>query len=257
MSSMTLYVPRQSIIHQMDPITKFLYVFVSISVTYIYPKLTFVLAVMAFSIILLILGEVFKRILPIIAVSFILIISIIIVQGIFHPNNETIVFHISAIPFYKEGLMYASLLTTRVINMLCSFGVLILTTKPDELVERFIRKGLSPKIGYVFLSIFQLIPHMQATMKKITDAQRSRGMETEGNLFVRMKAFFPLIGPVVLNSLNDTRERAIAIEMRGFNQKNKRTFINQPKVYKYQGPLNILLILIFLGTIFWRVFLWQ
>src|SRR5690625_7920077 len=99
--------------------------------------------------------------------------------------------------------------------MLSSFGVLIITSRTDELVERLIKVGLSPKIGYVFLTIFQLIPQMQSMMGKITDAQRSRGMETEGNLSTRIQAFFPLIIPVVLNSLNDTRERAIALEIRG------------------------------------------
>lgn len=257
MSSMTLYVKRNSILHKVDPLTKLIYVFVSIAITYIYPNLYFALSIMALSLLLLLIGRVFLRILPIIAVSLLLIISIIIVQGIFHPNNETIAFTLGSISFYKEGLSYAALLTSRVINMLSAFGVLILTTKPDELVDRLLRKGLSPKLGYVFLSIFQLIPQMQATMGKITDAQRSRGMETDGNLFIRMKAFFPLIGPVVLNSLNDTRERSIAIEMRGFNSKNKRSFIKEENTYKYNRFINILLITALLATILWRLLSWQ
>ncbi|MDY0407647.1 energy-coupling factor transporter transmembrane component T [Paracerasibacillus soli] len=121
-------------------------------------------------------------------------------------------------------------------------------------MERLIKKGLSPKIGHVLLSIFQLIPQMQATMGKITDAQRSRGMETEGNLVIRMKAFFPLIGPVVLNSLNDTRERAIALEMRGFNLKGKKTFLNKSRTYRYQSAMQGFLCIVLISTILWRIF---
>lgn len=255
MSSMTLYVDRNSIIHRIDPLTKLLFVFVSIAVTYILPEHEFVLAVTFVSILMLIIGKVFRKILPIIAVSIILIISIIIVQGIFHPENETALFTLFGISFYKEGLSYAALLTLRVINMLSAFGVLILTTKHDELIERLIKKGMSPKLGYVFLSVLQLIPEMKSSVGKISDAQRSRGMETEGNLMVRMKAFFPLIGPVVLNSLNDTRERAIALEVRGFNTKGKRTFLNTTKSYRFQGIVQSILVAVFIGSIIWRIWL--
>ncbi|SFB12696.1 energy-coupling factor transport system permease protein [Lentibacillus halodurans] len=255
MSAMTLYVEKNSIIHHMDPLTKLMYVFVSIAATYIVPVHEFVFLTAAFSLLLIIIGKVFMKILPIIAISIILIISIIIVQGMFHPDNKTVLFSIGAITFYQEGLSYAVLLTVRVINMLSAFGVLILTTKPDELIERLIKKGMSPKIGYVFLSVLQIIPQIRATMGKIADAQRSRGMETEGSLIVRIRAFFPLIGPVVLNSLNDTRERAIALEMRGFNTKGKKTFLNESREYPYRKIIQFLLIAILMATIVWRVLL--
>lgn len=253
--SLTLYVERNSLIHKMDPLTKLLYVLVTIAMTYILPVQDFVITVTAITISLLIIGKVFRKIFPIIILSLLLIISIIIVQGAFHQNNETVLFSIGILSFYKEGLTYALLLTLRVINMLCAFGVLILTTKADELVERLIKIGMSPKIGYVILSVLQLIPQMRAAVGKITDAQRSRGMETEGNLLVRTKAFIPLIGPVVLNTLNDTRERAIALEMRGFNRKQKKTFLNETKFYRYQGIVQFVLITALIGTIIWRFFI--
>lgn len=52
---------------------------------------------------------------------------------------------------------------------------------------------------------------MSGTMNTIMDAQRSRGLETEGNLITRAKSFLPLISPVVMSSLINTRERAIAL----------------------------------------------
>ncbi|MEH7384249.1 energy-coupling factor transporter transmembrane component T [Bacillus sp. JJ1521] len=254
MSTMTLYVDRKSFIHdKLAPLTKLLYVMVSIAITYIYPNLPFVVSVAIFSGIVLVVGKVFRKILPILALSMLLIISIIIVQGFFHPENETVLFSIGILTFYKEGLSYAALLTLRVMNMIMAFGILILTTKHDELVEVLIKKGLSPKIGYVLLSVLQLIPQMRATMGKITDAQAARGLETKGNLRVRMKAFFPLIVPVVLNSLNNTRERAIALEVRGFNTGIKKTFLNVAKEYHHQGLIQVILWVALIATIVWRI----
>ncbi|MEH7235804.1 energy-coupling factor transporter transmembrane component T family protein [Bacillus sp. JJ1562] len=254
MSTMTLYVDRKSFIHdKIAPLTKLLYVMVSIAITYIYPNLPFVLSVAFFSGIVLVVGKVFRKIIPILALSMLLIISIIIVQGFFHPENETVLFSIGILTFYKEGLSYAALLTLRVMNMIMAFGILILTTKHDELVEAIIKKGLSPKIGYVLLSVLQLIPQMRATMGKITDAQAARGLETKGNLRVRMKAFFPLIVPVVLNSLNNTRERAIALEVRGFNTGIKKTFLNVAKEYHHQRLIQLILWVALIATIVWRI----
>ncbi|MUK87599.1 energy-coupling factor transporter transmembrane protein EcfT [Ornithinibacillus sp. L9] len=253
MSTMTLYVDKKSFIHHVAPLTKLLYVMVSIAITYIIPKLEFVLFVTLTSLLILAIGKVFRKILPILALSILLIISIIIVQGFFHPENQTVLYSIGFITFYKEGLTFAALLTLRVLNMIMSFGILILTTKHDELVEDLIKKGMSPKIGYVLLSVLQLIPQMRATMGKITDAQRSRGMETEGNLLVRVKAFFPLIVPVVLNSLHNTRERAIALEVRGFNTKMKKTFLNLSKEYQYTKTIQSILWAILIVTIAWRI----
>ncbi len=163
-------------------------------------------------------------------------------------------FEVGPIAIYKEGFSIALLITLRVINMVAAFGVLILTTKPDDLVEALLEKGMSPKFGYVLLSVLQIIPQMAALTGKITDAQRARGMETEGGLWLRFKSFLPLLGPVVLNSLTETRERSIALEIRGFNAKGKRTSLYEKQNYRFRFPIRIALIAFLLAVIVWRVF---
>lgn len=255
MDTMTLYEDKNSPIHAIDSITKIIYAVVNIAIAYILNNILAVLAVTILTFLILAIGKVLRKILPILGVSLLLILSLIIVQGFFNPDNQTVLFELGWITFYEEGMLAASMVTLRILNMIGSFGVLILTTKPDELVESLIRKGFSPRFGYVILSVLQLIPQMQATMGKITDAQRSRGMETDGSLWVRVKAFFPLIIPVVLNSLNETRERAIALEVRGFGSEASRTFLNTEKEYPFKNILRSILILVFIGAIVWRVWL--
>ena len=103
MKNMTLYVDKDSFIHDIDPLTKLLFVFISIALTYILPTHLFVICVLAFTLLLLLAGKVFKYILPVIGVSLLLIISIIIVQGFFHPDRATVLFEIGPLPIYKEG----------------------------------------------------------------------------------------------------------------------------------------------------------
>ena len=129
---------------------------------------------------------------------------------------------------------------------------LVLSTKPAELVDDLEQIGFPPRFGYMISSVFQIIPQMMGTMNTIMDAQRSRGMEMEGNLFVRAKAFIPLIVPVVSSSLINTRERAIALEVRGFDSKEKKTFLTDGKMGRGDRLFMAAMVLFIVCAVGWR-----
>lgn len=175
------------------------------------------------------------------------------IQGLFNHNNETVLFSTGWITFYKEGTLFATRIGCNILNMLLAFSVFVLTTSPQDLVDEMEKSGFSPKFGYVINSVFQILPQMMATKDTITDAQRSRGMETEGNLLARMKAFLPLISPVVMSSLINTRERAIALDVRGFGRKQKKTWLYDRPKCKWDPVVRVILIGLMIITIVWRV----
>lgn len=255
MKSLSLYQEKNTLIHKFDPISKLFYIVAAIAIPIIIPTKTMALFCLAVSVALLLLGRVFGRVIPIISFSFFVLLSIIVVQGLFYYGNSTPIFHAGPLAFYKEGLTYALHICIRVVNILCAFAILILTTRPSDLIESLVRRGLSPRIGYVLSSVLQIIPQMSSTMDTITDAQRSRGMETEGKLLTRIKSFFPLIGPVVMNSLINTKERAMALEVRGFNSKAQKTFLNE----EFNPPYNLFVKLFLAASIVfaaaWRIFI--
>lgn len=255
MKALSLYIDKHSLIHDIDPISKILYCLIIIALQFILPFKMAALGILVVSLLILSLSKTIKYVFPLIGLSFIVLLSIIVIQGLFRHGNITPLFHIGPLTFYKEGLNYALLICLRVINILCAFAILVLTTKPSDLVESLVRKGLSPRIGYVLSSVFQIIPQMVATMGTILDAQRSRGMETEGKLTQRIKAFIPLMGPVVMNSLVNTRERALALEVRGFNAKAKKTFLNEEKTHALSHIIQLVLALVLIAAIIWRIFI--
>ena len=138
-------------------------------------------------------------------------------------------------------------------NMLLSFAVFVLSTKPSEFVDELEKRGFSPRFGYIVTSVFQIIPQMMGTMNTIMDAQRSRGLETEGNLRIRAKAFLPLISPVVMSSLINTRERAIALEVRGFGAGKKKTWLTERTRHKGDREITIFLGVCILAAVVWRI----
>lgn len=254
MKSISLYVDRDSILHRIDPINKLLYILVAIAIPILVPTLNVAFICMFFSLLLLGIGKVLKKSLPVYGFVFLVLITVIVIQGLFHPTNETLLLTVGPVIFYREGFLFALMITFRVINIVGAFLLLVLTTKPSDLVEGLVRRGLSPRFGYVLGSVFQIIPEMMSTMKTITNAQRSRGLETEGNLRVRVKAFLPLIGPVVLSSLIHVKERAMALEVRGFNAKGKKTFLNEEKVYVATAWIQWGLWIGLATAVIWRMF---
>lgn len=255
MKSISLYVDQGSWLNKMHPYTKLLYILTAIVIPLIGGKFVLFPIMIACSLCLLASGGILKRALPLVAFSFTLIVVIFLIQGLFNHSNETVLISVGVITFYKEGVLFAAKIGCNILNMLLSFGVFVLTTSPQELVDELEKSGFSPRFGYIINSVFQILPQMIATKDRITDAQRSRGMETEGNLFVRMKAFLPLISPVVMSSLINIRERAIALDVRGFGRKQKKTWLYDRPKYKWDPLIRIILVLLMSATIVWRVLL--
>jgi energy-coupling factor transport system permease protein len=256
LKSISLYEDKGTKLNKLAPESKIMYIITAITVPALlgsrWAGIGFIIA----SIILLLSGKVLKKTFPLLGVSGFVLLTVLIIQGIFRAGNTTPILTLGPIIFYKEGVNFAFNILVNVINILMSFCVLILTTKPSDMIENFVRKGFSPRFGYVFISVFQIIPQMTETMSTITDAQRSRGMETEGNLLVRVKAFIPLISPVIMSSLINTKERALALEVRGFNSKKKKTFLNDEIKTGADFYIQIALALIIIIALGWRIKIW-
>jgi energy-coupling factor transport system permease protein len=86
-------------------------------------------------------------------------------------------------------------------------------------------RGVTPRATYIILASFQSITDLGRNARTVLEAQQSRGIETQGNMLVRARAFFPILAPVFLAALNQTEERAIALDARAFNARTRHTHL--------------------------------
>ena len=255
MKSISLYVDKDTYLTRMHPFTKLCYIFTAIVASLVAGKLWAFAAFIGISLVMLISGKIIRKVFPLIAFSFTILITIFLIHGLFNHENATLLFAAGPLKFYQEGMLYALRISLNVLNMLLAFAVFVLTTRPVELVEDLERIGFSPKIGYVVSSVFQIVPQMSGTMNTIMDAQRSRGLETEGSLPTRAKSFLPLISPVVMSSLINTRERAIALEIRGFEAGQKKTYLREDKMKNSDRIWCVILLLLIIAAVAVRILL--
>lgn len=222
---LSLFVQRDSPLHRLNPLTKLTVTFSLILIGFLGPG--FWLATLIFVLVLLPLGvwgrigqefirTTLRLILPLAAFLFVM-------QSLFYPGGKTVLFSIWILSVKLEGVQFAYLTASRIMTMVGSFLILLLSTHPSTLMTALAQRGLPAALTYVIVSTLQIIPHMQAKANTIINAQRSRGLETEGGIHKRVRALLPLVGPLVFGSLVDVEERAIAIEARAFKAHRPKT----------------------------------
>ena len=85
------------------------------------------------------------------------------------------------------------------------------------------------------------------------DAQRARGLNTEGNLLQRFKAFIPIIVPVVANSIIKVQDQAVAMDTKGFNSSCKKTVYRELTPYKWDAACKWLGIFLGVFAVLYRI----
>jgi energy-coupling factor transport system permease protein len=245
------------LIHDLNPLTKLALVFTFIIVAfssswYWLPTILFFFGLVPLSFIgkvgKVFLRTTFRLLLP-------LFIFLFVMQSLFYPGGVTPLLSLWIFSVKLEGVQFAYLTGTRILVMVSSFLVLLLTTHPSTLMSDLTRRGLPGALAYIITSTLQIIPQMQGKANTIIDAQRSRGLDTEGNLFKRAGALLPLVGPLVFGSLVDVEERAIAIEARAFNAPCKKTSLIEISDMGFETALRWFFLLLMLAAIGSRIWL--
>jgi energy-coupling factor transport system permease protein len=214
--------PGTSWLHRRNPITKLLGLAWAILAAFLLPPVA--LPVLAAVCLLLAaangLGRSVVRALRIPAV---LIASILVVNGLFFPGATDVLVGLGPLAVTREGLAFGLVTAGRVLVAFVASIAFLQSTLPDDLLEALVARGASHRLAWVILSAVQAVPRLQASAAAILEAQQARGLAIGGSLVARARALVPLIGPVVLGSLIDVRERTFALEARGFGAGGRRT----------------------------------
>lgn len=180
--------------------------------------------------------------------------AIFIIQSLFIPAGE-VWLKFGFISVYKEGVMKAISLTSKLTAIVSALTMLTLITPVKDFTLALEKKGLNPKAAFILMLTLQTIPEMKKQADVIMDSQKARGIETEGNVFVRAKALIPIFIPLVLSSIANTEERAITLEARGFSVGEKRTILYDIEETKNDKIMKVILAIFIVLSIVWRI-LW-
>lgn len=121
--------------------------------------------------------------------------------------------------------------TTAVAALLKLLGVtlpltlLFATTEPPDLLNDLEDRGLGRRTVFVLGAALAAVPRAQARAVEVIEAQRARGLDTEGSWRWRTRGVLPLVTPLVIGSLAEVEDRALALEVRAFGAPGRRTVL--------------------------------
>ena len=129
--------------------------------------------------------------------------------------------------FYQAGIDKANKFFFRVAPLMAFLFLMFFSMEMTDIGTVMCKCGLPYKYSFIFIDSFMVIKVLSKDMEQIMDAQKARGLVTEGNLITRMKAFVPIIVPVVANSIAKVQDQAVAMDTKGFNADCKKSIYRE------------------------------
>jgi len=254
MTTSTLFQPRASRLHAAHPLTKLALTGLFLTLGVALPDIRWLLA--AFALLMLPLAALAGLLLPFLRAAFTVlwpfVLSLSLIQGFFSPGDTPLI-EIGRFAMTTEGLLSGLTVAARLLLALGSTLLLMLTTRPDNLMLALRQKGLPESLTYIVLTALQIFPRFQDRARVILESQQARGLEIEVNFLRRIRLLVPMVAPLILGSIVDVEERAMALEARAFNHPGAKTSWLELEDDARQRLLRAALLLAMLALIVWRV----
>jgi energy-coupling factor transport system permease protein len=183
------------------------------------------------------------------------VILVLVLNVLIYPESE------KWIPFFgltvnETGFYFGVTVSLRLSVMSLSLLLFFSTTQPHLLATALLTKGASPRIVFVFLHSLQLVTTLRRKIEKIFIAQASRGLDVKGNLLKRVRAFFPMLLPLIYSYLSESLERGLALDLRGLGIRGPKSYLVELKESGAERAANVFLIAGTSIVIIWKLLRW-
>lgn len=233
MGEMLQYVNRDTLLHRMNPLTKFIF-FLLMAVTTSFMKNGFALLFLFASLtIIWCVSKIQKEMFSIFAKLKWLMVFIVvlwIVMGAFtQDSNSMVLFHKGIISlemydFYK-GFLYA----IRLFMMVATFFTVIVTTNFSEIILGLRRIKIPYAVAFGIGLVFQMIPIVIKEFNAIMEAQSSRGLEVEKcGVKEKVKNYVTISIPLLFRIIGKGQGISLAMYYYKLNFRIKRTSYKTP-----------------------------
>lgn len=242
MNKLFQYVPGDSVIHRLNPVTKIFLSIVICAAAIVTDKLWFLGALLVVDLLIGVIAgvanrtwSIFRGLLKIAVFLFILQILVI--------RKGTPVFWIIT----DEGLLTAAKVVLRLMIVCIPLALVLAVTKISDLTNALV-KVLHLPYPYAFTlsTAIRFIPQFLEEMSGIMEAQTARGVAFDkARGLKKFSMILPLCAPLLISSVRRTDMTAAAAEIRGFRLRTRASGYKQYPFTKLDlGALIICLVLL-------------
>ncbi|MEC5200493.1 energy-coupling factor transport system permease protein [Arthrobacter sp. PL16] len=152
-----------------------------------------------------------------------LLLSSLLLHGLFYPEGRVILLDFGVARVTQEGLSFAAVMGLR---MGVFTGVLLtvaMTLDIPDLLATMTHRRWNRKLVFILGSAVGILPHVALRARQITRAQQARGLVVGRGPISRFRALLTVTTPLVIGLLVDASERNHMLQARGFSSSVPRT----------------------------------
>lgn len=229
------YVPTDSILHRVDARIKLFYTIAGIIVLFMLNSWESIALYTVFVLGMIALSKMGMTLAVKTIKSIWILILLVFVFQMFDSTGRIII-DLGFIKLTEEGLLQSAKVSVRLILLIWFSTVFTATTSPLKIADSVesilkffrVKAQYAHEISMIMSIAIRFIPVISLEANQIIKAQKSRGARFDnGNIINRIKAFFPIIIPLLVNTFKRADELALAMDVRCYNGHSGRTKYNE------------------------------
>jgi len=232
------YRDKATIIHRLNPFCKLAWIGGAFVLALIFDNPLYILLLCLATLPPVILAKVGKEWASLMKLALYLSVAVIVINALVSYQGDHVLYQapfkiplLGAPTFTLEAILFGMGNSLRLLAIISSFTLLTLTIHPDDLMLAMLKMRLPYKSVMVTLLSTRFVPTLFDDVERITDVQRSRGLELDkGNLIQKVRGHMAIIVPLLSNSLDRTVQVAEAMESRAFGSGTNRTSYREIRV---------------------------
>lgn len=249
------FIPGKSIVHQMDPRSKILFVFIFVLIVFLANNILTYSIVIAVTLFIISLSRIRLYFLLNGLKPVILLMLFTFLIHVLFTKEGPLIFDWGYLHIYEGGLRKGIFISVRFLVLVLVTSVLTLTTSPisitdglEILLNPFKKWKLPVHELALMMSIsLRFIPTLMDETDKIMKAQMARGSDlSAGPLKDRIRAVVPLLVPLFVGAFKRAEELATAMEVRGYRGGEGRTRYRQ---LNWANKDTVALVVLFILTV--------
>ncbi len=243
------YVPGNSFLHRLNPITKlagaFLYGVACILCNNILAEIVFILLMIGIASTAGLGGRALRLTRNLLVLGLLMFL----LQLFFVRTGEPLISIRGFALITTGGLVSALLLSLRVVATMLPLMIIFAITSMNDLCNALVKQAHLPyRYAFIVTTAFRFVPLFATEFHDIEDAQKARGVNFETkNLIRKVQLIAPLCVPLLVSSMKKVNSSAISAEMRGFALRTRKSG------YK-DYPFHLRDVLVLLGLLALTVF---
>ncbi|MCK8517995.1 energy-coupling factor transporter transmembrane component T family protein [Methanoculleus sp. 7T] len=224
MSEIMQYATRESAFHRPHPLTKLIFAAVVVGIAVLTSDTVMLAALAGAVVVAAAAGGLARDLLRQVPLLLSLAASLLVLTLLTIRSGETLGYMVppavpvvgGAFPVTAGAIDLALAMSLRFAAMLFAFQLLVISTQPRDLVHVMDRLRMPVDYTLIFLIALRFIPSLQLEGKRIHEAQLARAYNPGRGPAGKVRGLFPIIIPLVANSLGKATVLGLTIDLRGY-----------------------------------------